>query len=619
MISVDNILFMKERFPLVWDAFRGKERQQEDYLLEEMPTRSDNHPTLCVHRGNRSYYLHSRYDPIKEAQTIINNVDIEGYEHVIFYGTGLGYHIEAFVEKYPELTFSIYEPIPQVFEAYLSYYDLRKLPQRQLQEIMVETSPESAEVFLQRTLAQIQKKILFFDLPSYRNIFPEHYSRFLKLFEEVISSRRTGLATDLAFEKRWIINSLMNFNEVLNTPNILAERAGWFKDKPAILVAAGPSLDYEIDNLRQIKKKGAAYIFSVGSAVNSLLSAGIYPDAQCTYDPGIYNQRSVFARITREGISDIPLIFGSSVAYDVPENYPGKNKLHMITSQDTISSFLLKLDNKTQLDGVMDAPSIAVVTLQLLYKLGFNPIILVGQNLAYADNRRYAVGIEYEKKFRITKTDGLIRIKDVEGKEVYTSLGFDRMRKNMEYFIQGMADVKVINTTRGGADIKGTTYQTIDELMTSGVFSCNVVETEWYKIPPTVYDRDHLHRQFNRLEKDYQQLPGLLEQVNGTLEEIRVLKENRKYGQINRCWPKLDQVFNKVRKNTFYKQVIQPMNRVTYSLYFEKLPAVRFEPDQGLKAEVIISSLGRAIYDSLVDLQKLIPVMDTLKQHIADI
>lgn len=619
MISVDNIVFMKERFPLVWEAYREVEVEQQEYFIEKRTTKRDNCPTLCVDRGGHSYYMHSRYDPIKEAQTIINNVDIEGYEHVIFYGTGLGYHIAAFVEKHPELTFSIYEPIPQIFEAYLSYCDLRKLPQRQLQEIMVETSSQSAEVFLQRTLAQIQKKILFFDLPSYRNIFPEHHSRFLKLFEEVISSRRTGLATDLAFEKRWIINSLMNFNEVLNTPNILTERAGWFKDKPAILVAAGPSLDYEIDNLRQIKKKGSAYIFSVGSAVNSLLSAGIHPDAQCTYDPGANNQNMVFARITEEGINDIPLIFGSSVGYEVLQNYPGKNKLHMITSQDTISSFLLKLDDETQLDGVIDAPSIAVVTLQLLYKLGFNPIILVGQNLAYADNRHYAKGIGYEKKFRITKTDGLIRIKDVEGKEVYTSLGFDRMRKNMEYFIQGMADVKVINTTRGGADIKETTYQTIDELMRSGVFSRNVVEPEWYKIPPTVYDRDYLHRQFYRLEKDYQQLPGLLEQVNRTLEEIRVLKENRNYGQINRCWPKLDQVFNKVRKNTFYKQVIQPMNRVTYNLYFEKLPAARFEPDQGLKAEVIISSLGRAIYDSLVDLQKLIPVMDTLKQHIADI
>ena len=125
-------------------------------------------------------------------------------------------------------------------------------------------------------------------------------------------------------------------------------------------------------------------------------------------------------------------------------------------------------------------------------------------------------------------------------------------------------------------------------------------------------------KQFNRLEKDYQQLPALLEQVNRTLEEIRVLKENRNYGQISRSWPKLDQVFNKVKRNTFYKQVIQPMNRVTYNLYFEKLPSVRFEPDQKMKADVITSSLGQAIYESLKDLQILAPVMQILKKDMED-
>jgi len=120
------------------------------------------------------------------------------------------------------------------------------------------------------------------------------------------------------------------------------------------------------------------------------------------------------------------------------------------------------------------------------------------------------------------------------------------------------------------------------------------------------------------LEKDYQQLPALLEQVNRTLEEIRVLKENRNYGQISRSWPKLDQVFNKVKRNTFYKQVIQPMNRVTYNLYFEKLPSVRFEPDQKMKADVITSSLGQAIYESLKDLQILAPVMQILKKDMED-
>lgn len=60
------------------------------------------------------------------------------------------------------------------------------------------------------------------------------------------------------------------------------------------------------------------------------------------------------------------------------------------------------------------------------------------------------------------------------------------------------------------------------------------------------------------------------------------------------------------------------MNRVTYNLYFEKLPSVRFEPDQKMKADVITSSLGQAIYESLKDLQILAPVMQILKKDMED-
>jgi len=617
MISVDNIVFMKERFPLVWDAFRGKERQQEDYLLEEMPTRLDNHPTLCVQRENRSYYLHSRYDPLREAQTIIDNIDAYSYDHVIFFGTGLGYHIQAFLDKYPHLTFSIYEPIPEVFEAYLSYVDLRDLPQRRLREIMVETSPQDARVFLERTITQIQKNILFMDLPSYRSVFPEHYSAFLKLFHEIVTNRRSTLVTNVAFEKRWIINSLFNFKTVLSTPNILAERTGYFKNLPAILVAAGPSLDYELENLKQIKENGQAYIFSVGSAVNSLLAAGITPHAQCTYDPTEANQQKVFARITQEKITDIPLIFGSSVGFEVLKNYPGQDRFHMITSQDTISNFLLKIDDDKRLDGVQDAPSIAVVTLQLLYKLGFNPIILVGQNLAYADNRSYAGGINYASNLSIDpgKTKGLIEVESVDGNTVYTSKMFNLMRSNMEQYIKDMHETQIINTTRGGANIKGTTYMTLEELMASQVLSRQVVDPHWHRIPVTTYDRNYLQKQFTRLYKDFGQLAGLLQAVNDILEEIKMLKDSRNYEQIDRCWPKLDRAFNKVKKNSFYTQIIHPMNRVTYGLYFDKVPTVRFETNQSLKADTIVPSLGRAVNESLADMDTLVPIMEEIKRY----
>lgn len=618
MISVDNILFMKERFPLVWDAYREAELKQNDYILEETPTRLDHCPTLCVHRGNRSYYLHSRYDPLREAQTIIDNIDVDSYDHVVFYGIGLGYHIQTFLDRYPHLSFSIYEPIPEVFEFYLSHFDLRDLPQRRLREIAVETSPQVVRDYLQRTIAQIQKNILFVDLPSYRNAFPEQHSAFLKLFKEIVSNQRISLATNVAYEKRWIINSLLNFKTVLNTPNIIVERNGYFKDKPAVLVAAGPSLDYELENLKYLKENGLAYIFSVGSAINSLLASGIKPHAQCTYDPSENNQKKVFSRITKEQITDIPLIFGSSVGFEVLQNYPGKHKMHMITSQDTISSYLLQIEDNTQLDGVYDAPSIAVVTLQMLYKLGFNPIILVGQNLSYGDGRLYAEGIDYWKGALLDyKTVGaLIKIKDVAGNEVYTTPSFNQMRIAMESVIRSTEKVKFINTTRGGAHIEGTEFCYLDQMVAENFFNEQVVEPSWYDIPVTNYNREYLKKRFYRFKKDYEELVPSLVRVLEIISEIDAWKEKGSHRNIDYCWPKLDDAFKKVTRNQVFKSVLRPMNRVAIEALFAQIPIIRHESDPVHKAEEAVGLYGRVVKGCLVDMQLIAPCIAELDEIV---
>lgn len=587
-------------------------------MVEIQPSKVENYPTLCVKKEERSYYVHSRYNPEREVTAIIDNYNGDNYEHVIFYGVGLGYHITSFLEKYPHLTFSIYEPVPEVFKCFLSHFDLKELPQRRLHEIVVETSQDDAKDFLERTIKQIPKNTLFLDLPSYRNIFPEKHSMFLNLFKDIVINRRSSLITDYVFEKRWILNSLLNFKHVLNTPNIIAERKGAFKDKPAILVAAGPSLDYEIENLRYIKENGLAYIFSVGSAVNSLINANIYPHAQCTYDPGEANQQKVFARITKEQITDIPLIFGSSVGYEVLSNYPGKHKFHMITSQDTVSSYLLKLDDETQLDGVMDAPSIAVVTLQLLYKLGFNPIILVGQNLAYTGDRHYADGIAYadEMKISLDNKDKLVKVKDVQGNEIYTNSGFNRMRINMEHYIKLMSETKVINTTQGGANIENTQFSYLEDLIKDKVLADKVVDENWYDISLTEYDRVYLQKQFNKLNKDYEELEPELRNLIDLVQEINELKEVRNLKQLENSWPNLDKAFKRVKNNLFFDKVILPMNRVSYELLMDQIPIIKFEKDLIKKAAMVVEYYSRLARASLADLLLMDEVMKELQELV---
>ncbi len=48
----------------------------------------------------KKVYLHSKYNPIREGETIVNQYsNIEDNTTIIFYGVGLGYHIDLFLKK----------------------------------------------------------------------------------------------------------------------------------------------------------------------------------------------------------------------------------------------------------------------------------------------------------------------------------------------------------------------------------------------------------------------------------------------------------------------------------------------------------------------------------------
>ena len=299
---IDNIVFLKENSPILYEELKKSEENTNEskVILEDTKT-SDK--TLKIEKDNSMIYLHSKYNPLREAESIIDNLEeresIDEDKYIIFYGLGLGYHIDAFASRYPNVEFSVYEPSIEVFRHFLEYNNLKSNSYRKLDLVQCEYESKIMEDFFSNIIKKIDKKLIIMDLPSYSSAFKENHETFLRRFKEVLTNERKSLHTDYAFQKRWIINSMKNLKEVLSTPNIILEKKGEFKGKTAVLAAAGPSLNDEIENLRYIKDNGLAYIFSVGSAINTLIYNNIYPDAACTYDPTIKNQ-IVFEKINLE-------------------------------------------------------------------------------------------------------------------------------------------------------------------------------------------------------------------------------------------------------------------------------------------------------------------------------
>ncbi|SFQ96887.1 motility associated factor glycosyltransferase family protein [Desulfoscipio geothermicus] len=607
MILIDNINFLREQFPAVWENIKDISDNGLSTVAQVFPAKSGV-PTLMWTAQGRSVYLHSKYDPVQEAERLISKYeDARDYDHVMFYGVGLGYHIEAFMKKYPHLSFSLYEPSKIIFSQFLSHRSLNLLPAKKLKNIYLEMNSTDISNNLNDFMKVINsQKVLLVILPSYERVFKEEYEHFTTLFRQLISDRRFSLNTNVAFEKRWIINSLLNLPETVTTPNAFYDlNQECFLNKPALLVAAGPSLQEDIEEVRYIKENGLAYIFSVGSAINVLLAHGIYPDFACTYDPSHFNQK-VFEKVVKEGISTIPLIFGSSVGYETLTAYPGP-KLHMLTSQDTVAPFFLRREDISDLETVQDAPSIAVITLQLLHKLGCNPVFLAGQNLAYKDNKSYSQGIEYYSGIvGEQELKRAITVEDVYGNEVYTSETFNKMRKNMEMLISLYTNQQIINTTKGGAKIAGTTFIPLEKVIKEMLVE-RVVRDNWLQKKYN-YDMEYLAGQLTVMDTEYKNIFKIIKSIINIFKEMNNLITTNNKQQLEKTFPKLDKAFTKIRENKFYELFLMPMNRVQFELLTSQIANIRFEKNQFYKARKVTQYFGKYIYLCKKDLELITPL-----------
>ena len=608
--ELNKINILKDIYYNTWNKIKSLEKSLNLSLINVENTRNGD-KTLWIEKEGKKIYIHSRYNPIREAETLIEEYgDIEDNTTVVFYGIGLGYHIDLFLKKYPNVNYYIYEPVPEMLYAYLSNKSLKDLPNKNLMDIVLGNDRETTTNFLNNVIKRTEKNTILVELPVHKQVFPEEYQEFSILFKDMIKDKRRNLKIDFAFQERWILNSMINFKEVLNTPNILLEKKGMFKGKPVILVAAGPSLNEEIENVRHIKENGLAYIFSVGSAINTLIHHDIYPHAACTYDPTVNNQK-VFAKVKEKGIKDIPMIFGSSVGYETLIGYPG-NKYHMITSQDTVSNYYLKNEDGSTISIVQDAPSIAVVTLQLLYEMGFNPVILVGQNLAYRGKERHSEGVYYSSEVTEEEMKKGIWVKDVYGNEVLTNEGFNSMRQQMEMYIKAFPNIKVINTTKCGVHIEGTSFMELREVIDEYLKE-KVVEENWMKGNKTQYDKEYLKNQSENMDRAYKRAFRLMDEYHDILDKIEKMIEKGKFNSAEKMYIELDKALRKIEHNDFFKVFILPMNRVQYKHLADSIDSLNEIKDPFEKGRRIVES-----FRNFVDLfKKCIDKIETIYQEMS--
>lgn len=594
MIFEKNMALCKANYRNVYHLFESSENTQINYIAQVVPAKNGQLNIQVMH-NEKTVFLHSTYNPENEALKWIEPylANVGKTKHVLFFGIGMGYHVEMLMREFPDHTpFTMYEPFQEVLYRYLENRRLTDLPVKSLKNIFV---GDSYQFFVRHFLEHFDHDVLIVINPAYERIFPQVVKQFSEVFRNEVRHKVMSVQTHYSYERIWTINAECNLLKVLRTPNMITDKKQFFQNKPVIIVAAGPSLEDEYEHLKEIKEKGLAFIFAVGSANKALLANHIIPDALVTYDPNHVNYE-VYSEIIENKIIDIPLIFGSTVGFHTLELYPGP-MLHFFNSQDHISPYYL---SKPEAGGfasnevVIDSASVAVMALQLVQRLESSLIILVGQNFSYRNLQYYVKGIEYNLRpteLSDTEKAKLVPVESVDGSIVYTEEVHNVARRQMEQAIEQCPAIKVINTTKQGAKINSADFIPLESVIKE-YLDQRVVADNWHVIESVSYDIPTLLKRHSHMKKAYTDLLDLMQHIVKTIKKLELAAANSDFARTKKLLDEISRANVNLFGNKYYDVFLEPMVKVQCQIFQKSLTEINPIKNPLQKAKRIVQSFG---------------------------
>ena len=192
----------------------------------------------------------------------------------------------------------------------------------------------------------------------------------------------------LAFLGRlWEENYIKNRASIQRTPGVknLFER---FKNTPAIVVGAGPSLDRNIKYLQYAT--GKSIIIACDTALQILRRNRIRPDIVINLDP----QSNVVNFFEEIDTREITLVAPTICYPPLREAWKGNFFFYNKNAPDI--PLLAAIAQEHQNLGMLTpGGSVLSVAFDLTFKMGADPIAFIGQDLSYSDNNAYASGGHY--------------------------------------------------------------------------------------------------------------------------------------------------------------------------------------------------------------------------------
>lgn len=418
----------------------------------------DNKRILKKIVDNKEKYIGSFYNHGKDID--IFKESINGFTSnslIVSYGLADGEHVlEVAKNKLPSAKILIFEKNQELIDK-INNDDYYSIIKNDNNIIIIKYEKKYIESILWNIINN--ENISYVRYLSYKILEKENSEENLiisRAVSEVMKGKMIENSTISYFSRKWFETFIENFKYVKES-TFSCDLKDKMKNKPAIIVSAGPSLEKNIYLLK--KCKNDFFIITGGRTLKSLINIGVKPDLIAAID----GEETTYELVKNYIDLGIPLLFNNGTNEKVLINHKGK-KIY-----DSALMDFVELSIGRRLKSLSKGGSVAHACTGIAAYMGCNPIIFIGQDLAYTNDKVHASIAEVEgserEKIENNRREYDLYVDDIYGNKVKTSAVLNAFRLNLEKMIAQYNGIEFINATEGGAKIDGAKTATLMEVI----------------------------------------------------------------------------------------------------------------------------------------------------------
>lgn len=541
-----NMDAIRSRLPLFADLI---EKEDDVDWIDEFEAENGN-TNIIIRTTKDPVVINNNKDPKTEARKKASENTYATQSASVVVGIGTGYYTKEILNQMEKRhVVLVMEPVIPMLKRAFKLNDFSEAIKRGDLLFAITRYDIDFQLSLIETTKHVENWVI--SIEDYTKYRYDEYGELREHTLLTINQLRSNTHTMMG------AGAIMAENDILSLPYIIRHRGvkqleGLYKDKPAILITTGPSLTKNVQLLMDPAIQEKFIIIAAGQALRALLAYDIKPDFVCSIDFGPVNwghYKGLF-----EYTEDIPLVTINRSYISIVKHWRGPK---------FISSAVQGVENKTTAEliqkkgSLIQGGSVAHTNMGLAIALGCNPIIFIGQDLAWEGEKSHSPLIDEAGNIKL-KEDGTVdwdiidprseikgkhkfectqQVEGWYGKPVNTMSGYLSFKVTFENLFRSLKDsgIRFINATEGGIKLKGTEQMTLQE----------VIETHTEPI------KKEIVKPLYELEEDHPELVKTsIKRIKKEIKDINDIIESS-----TRSLVLLDRMKNRKNKHKFAKRL----------------------------------------------------------------